>query len=464
MNRLLLTLSLLFIFSPAPALAQDPLEGVVQEEDNLYRKVLDNGLEVIVLEDASLPLVTIEIAVRNGAFTEDPKYDGLSHLYEHMFFKGNAAIPNQEAYLARQRELGLMWNGTTNTERVNYFFSMTSERLEDGLVFMRDAIRDPLFDQEELERERLVVLDELSRNETDPFFHLRKAIDNALWYAFPSRKNVIGDREIIATATREKMLTVQKKFYIPNNAALFIAGAVDRAHAFHLAETLYGDWAPGDDPFEADPIPEHPPLTEDVAVVTIQPANIVVFTLAWHGPDTESDRKATYAADVFTFILSQRSSIFTQNLVESGLALYAGIGYLTQKHVGPITLTVSCTPDKAEAALKAVLAEIERFDDPDYFTDDQIETAKTLLEVYDIYDREKTSEFTHTLSFWWSSAGLDYYLTYIENLKAVTREDMVDYAQTYIIGQPRVVGVLVNEANQAVLQLTPEKVLQWMQP
>ncbi|HMC85473.1 MAG TPA: insulinase family protein [Chitinophagaceae bacterium] len=68
-----------------------------------------------MLEDNSLPLVTVEIAVRNGSFTESPDYNGLSHLYEHMFFKANKDIPSQEKYLDRMHELGMSFNGTTNT-------------------------------------------------------------------------------------------------------------------------------------------------------------------------------------------------------------------------------------------------------------------------------------------------------------------------------------------------------------
>src|ERR1700688_3296696 len=78
----------------------------------IQQHTLPNGLEVIVAENHALPLVTVEIAVRNGSMTEPPELNGLSHLYEHMFFKGNAVIPDQGAYLARMRELGMEFNGT----------------------------------------------------------------------------------------------------------------------------------------------------------------------------------------------------------------------------------------------------------------------------------------------------------------------------------------------------------------
>src|SRR5256885_11936141 len=98
------------------------------------RHVCANGLEVLVAENHALPLVTIEYAARNGSMTEPPEYNGLSHLYEHMFFKANAKIPSQEAFFDRLRELGMDFNGTTNTERVNYFFTTTSDHLRDAMV------------------------------------------------------------------------------------------------------------------------------------------------------------------------------------------------------------------------------------------------------------------------------------------------------------------------------------------
>src|ERR671939_497202 len=79
-----------------------------------YWQKLSNGLEVVVIENHKVPLATIEIAVKNGAYTEGPEYSGLSHLFEHMFFKANKDYPDQEKFLKRTQELGAIWNGTTN--------------------------------------------------------------------------------------------------------------------------------------------------------------------------------------------------------------------------------------------------------------------------------------------------------------------------------------------------------------
>ena len=111
--------------------------------EHYYWEKLPNGLEVVVIENDKVPLATIEIAVKNGAFTEDSNYNGLSHLFEHMFFKANQDYPDQEKFLKRTQELGAIWNGTTGDERVNYFFTFDKDSLNAGLKFMNAAIRFP---------------------------------------------------------------------------------------------------------------------------------------------------------------------------------------------------------------------------------------------------------------------------------------------------------------------------------
>ncbi len=143
--------------------------------------VLANGLHVIVIESHAVPIVTVELDVKNGSYTESPEYNGLSQLYEHMFFKANRTIPSQEKYLQRTRELGASWNGTTSEERVNYFVTVGVDSFQPAMQFMEDAIRYPLFLQEELVRERPVVTGEFDRAESNPFFHLFREVSMQLW-------------------------------------------------------------------------------------------------------------------------------------------------------------------------------------------------------------------------------------------------------------------------------------------
>jgi zinc protease len=419
---------------------------------------LKNGLQVIVIENRSVPLVTIEIAVKNGAYTEPPEYNGLSHLYEHMFFKTNEKS-KEEGYLDRASKLGVVRNAQTQNEVVNYYATSVKTSLRGVMELMRDAIRYPLFDKEELEQEREVVLDEFARNQANPGYYLNRAMDEKLWYKYFSRKNPLGERSVISTATPEKMRTIQHKFYVPNNSALIVSGDVNAQEIFKIAEEMYGDWSAAPDPFIANPLVQHPPLQGDQAVIVNQPVQSATINIGYQGPSTDTDAAATYAADVFSFILRQPDSTFSKALIDSGLSTAAGVGYLTQRNVGPINIIALTTPEKLKPSLRAMDAEIAKFDSPDYITDEQLESAKTLIEVGEIFGREKPSEYAHTVSFWWASSGLDYYATYVENVHRVTRADVKRYIDKYIKGKPRVVAVMLSDGEQKRIGLTEKDLL-----
>lgn len=434
---------------------QQASDGPVKEMLSSTR--LDNGLEVIVLEDHSVPLVTVEIVVKNGAYTEPAEFNGLSHLYEHMFFKSNAVIPSQEAYLQRMRELGIVFNGTTSTERVNYFFTLPSSNLAAGLEFMRDAIVSPRFDEQEFKKEIEVVIGEVDRNESNPYYWLGQATDAKVWSKYPSRKDSLGDRKTITTATVKKMQTMKERYYVPNNSALLIAGDVDPAQAVELARSMYTEWKPSKkDPHVAYPIPAHPAIAKSEAVVVIKDVRVPYMDFTWHGPSVTKDPKATFAADVLSYILGQPTSKFYKNLVESGITLGAGLSYYTQAHTGPISLSAQVPPGQVKDATRALLAEMYKLTDPDYFTDAQLESAKKILAIQSIYEREKTSSLVHSVSFWWATASLDYYKNYVDNLQAVTREDIASYVSTYIIGKPFIFGLLTSEDALAMEGLSQE--------
>lgn len=426
----------------------------------LVNRILPNGFEIIVLEDHSVPLVTIELAARNGSFTEPPEFNGLSHLYEHMFFKANRAIANAEDYLQKIGQLGIAYNGSTREEVVNYYFTTTSPNLRTAMNFMRDAVRYPLFDKGEFERERQVVIGEIDRNEANPFYYLNLEMTNRLFYKYPSRKNPLGSRQTVSAATTDMMRVIQSRYYVPNNSALVVTGDVVPEEVFKMAQEFYGDWPRREkEPFVEFPLVEHPPLPKSEGVIIKQPVQNVMVMIGWHGPSIGKDNPGTYAADVFSFILTQPNSRFQRSLVDTGLVNGVGIGYYTQRNVGPITVLLQTTPDKARAAVKAVYAEIARFNDKDYYTDEQLESAKALLEADDLYSREKLSEYAHTLSFWWASTGIDYFRGYLSNLRKTTRADISRYVTTYIQGKPHIGLALISEEAQQQIQLKPEELI-----
>ena len=434
--------------------------AVTRPAADIPSHVLSNGLEVVVLEDHSVPLVTIELAVRNGSFTEPPELNGLSHLYEHMFFKANRAVTNQEAYLKTIGQLGIAYNGETREEVVEYYFTTISPNLRPAMNFMRDATRYPLFDQNEFERERQVVIGEIDRDESEPGFYLNREMNDRLFYKYQSRKNPLGNRQTVATATTAMMRLIQGRYYVPNNSALVITGDVKPDEVYRLAQEFFGDWPRREkDPFVEFPMVEHPPLPKSEGAIIKQPVTNVILEIGWQGPSIGKDDAATYAADTFSFIMTQPDSRFQRDLVDSGLVTAVGIGYYTQRNVGPINIFAQTTPDKAQAAIKAIYNEVAHFNDKDYYTDDQLESARALLEADDLYSREKLDEYAKTLGFWWSSTGIEYFRGYLANLRRTSRADISRYITTYIQGKPHVGLALISEQSQQQARLTPEDLI-----
>ena len=496
MKRYLLSLTLILTFLPGldPAQARRTtaaLPAVAAKPQSVYgipitTKTLANGMEIIVLQDSSVPLVTIEFAVRNGSFTEPPELNGLSHLYEHMFFKTNHAsmiyrcehtvFPDPATfrrsgcdsemklkpqikdvdYVGQMAELGIVENGRTQEEVVEYYFTTTTPHLVPAMKYIKDAARFPLFDENEFASEKEVVIGELDRHMSEPFYYLNQAMLQSLFYKYPSRKSPEGTRETVASATTEKMRLIQSRYYQPNNSALVVTGDVKPEVIFSLAEQLFGDWPRAEDPFVKFPLVEHPPLTKSQGIVVNQPVQNVLFAAGWQGPSIGKDNAATYAADVFSFIIRQPDSKFQKDLVDTGLANFVNLGYYTQRNVGPIQVYMSTSAGKAKAAIKGLYTEIDQFDKPGYYTDEELENAKNLLEADDLFSREKLSDYTHTLAFWWSSTGIDYFRGYHKNLRAVTRADISRYINTYIQNKPHVGLAMISSEDQATAGLTPE--------
>jgi zinc protease len=441
--------ALLLLVAWAPMWAQR-----AELERRIRRDTLPNGLEIIVVENHGVPLATIEANVRNGSFTQSPTYEGLSHLYEHMFFKANRSYPAPDEFVARASGLGAIFNASTQEERVNYYLTLPSDSVVPGIALFTTALRTPLFLKDELERERAVVIGEYDRIESDPYYALTTATGKALWGSAWSRKNPLGERDVILKTTPEQMRTIQRKYYVPNNTALIVTGDVDAARIFATVRQYLGDWERAPDPFKTDPIPPVPSLTQNKGLVVEQPVNTVIAVIQWDGPGAHADPAATYAADVFSDVLNQPGSRFQLKLVDSGLWQSMIVNYYTLNQIGPITISGEVAPEKLRAALTALDRELADVVKPGYITKEAVDGVKRTRMVGSIESLERASGFAHQLGFWWAVTGLDYFFGYVDTMARQTPDDLRSYASRYIVGKPHVTGVLLSPETRRELKLT----------
>jgi zinc protease len=311
--------------------------------------------------------------------------------------------------------------------------------------FMHDAIVSPLFDEKELAREREVVVGEIDRNMSTPGYHLWHDVQTRVFWKFPSYKNPLGDAKTVRAATQAKMKTIQERYYVPNNSVLVVAGDVKAKDIFAQTDELYKDWKKAPDPFIKHPLVKHPGIEKSEVVFVEQPVRVVQGEFVWHGPSTVGkDVDLTYAADLLSLAIDEPSSHFQKALVDSGACLHAGMGWQTQMNTGPISVSFDATPDKVESCIKAILAELPKMKESNYLSDGEMSNARHSAEISAIRERESSSNYAHSITFWWTSAGLDYYMGYVENVKKASRADIARYLDSYVTGKNFVLGVMVS--------------------
>ena len=446
----------------AAALSLLPFAGAAQQSglDRLiHRTTLENGLEVVVAENRAVPLATVLVAVRNGSFTQDTLEAGLAHLYEHLLFHSFGRNPSAFGY--EVSKLNGRYNGSTHQEVVTYFVMVPAHHVEDGIKLLGRLLEDAHFSGGDLKDERPVVLDELQRDESDPEGLLERQVDRALWGASWPRKDVAGDSVSLRGITPERLKETYARYYVPNNAALIVTGDVTEDRVVAAARHHFGDWKRGVDPFADRPIPPMAPRAASAAVLLGKDVLDVTIVVALQGPSVRADPAATYAADALFGVFNDAGSPFQRRLVDTGPFLSVSGNYLTLDHTGPIELRGKTTPEHAQHALLMLLNELDNLDLLDGVTDEDLAIVKKRREVATALTVERTAMVAPQLAFWWSSAGMDYYLTYHDRMNAQTMEDLRRFATTYVVSRPRVIGVLaappVVESLAAWLRSTTRK-------
>lgn len=422
----------------------------------LTHYVLDNGLEIFVIENHIVPLARIQITFRCGSIAQTPETAGLFHLYEHMLFKGNKVYKNQTEFAAAMKQLGIStWNGGTSREYVTYYITVPSSKLDKGIEFWANAVKYPLFNENELEAEKDVVINEIRGYHNDQANIFSSKIIYSLFYKYPWRKDISGPESNIKNATVDILKQIQEKYYVPNNAALFVGGDVNPEQVKKIAEKYFGDWSKGEENPQIAENP-HPYIEKDEFYVYPDDTFYQKFAyvyLTFRGPDVTVDPEATYAADVWGTLLEDPNGKFLNHIFGSIPGIYSKdyiwMYYYTQRDGGQIDfatyIQILNGQNTAERVLKlkeAVLNEIKQMvEDPNYFTKEDYELAKKKLADKRLINMETPSNFIENLSFWWASATTDYYFGYIENCNKVTYKNIKAFLKKYILSKNSILGV-----------------------
>src|SRR4051812_15970942 len=206
---------------------------------NVRVSTLSNGLRIATAEFAEAYSVTASITVGvGGRYEQQVINGGISHFLEHLLFKGTEKRPSTKVISEQIDAVGGYNNAYTTNEVTDYYIKLPYQHLDMGLDILSDMIRNSIFDADEIDRERGVVLEEINVYHDDPASYVHRLTPELLWPGHPLAKEVLGSPEVISTVSRQNIIDFQKAYYRPNNMVVSVAGKIKHEQVVDRVKSL----------------------------------------------------------------------------------------------------------------------------------------------------------------------------------------------------------------------------------
>lgn len=394
--------------------------------------ILDNGLTVLVREDRSAPVVTAQAWCRAGSVTEGKWMGaGLSHVLEHMLFKGTTK--RGVAQIAQEVEdKGGYINAYTSFEQTVYYINLPSENWRSAVDILADCMMNATIPEEELLKEKEVILREMAMNVDDPVRRSNRMLWATAYTTHPYRHPVIGYPDIYNRITRDDVVSYYKKFYVPNNLMFVVVGDIKAGDVVASLRELTKDFKMG--PIEPVEIPAEPPQLsrrerhEEAAV------NLSRFHLAWHIPAI-SDPDVP-ALDVLAIIAGQGRScrLYREVRQKKGLVHTIMAGAYTPGYPGIFEIEATADPDKRDAAIAAVASEMARFASEPVAEDECRKAVKQVISGHLAKFKTMEGQAADIASNYILTCDPNYSDVYLENVRKVSPADIQRVARRYLTG------------------------------
>ena len=408
--------------------------------DNARKVTLENGLTVILKEDHSASVAAIQVWVMTGSANETEQEAGITHVIEHMIFKGTPSRKMGEIAKSIEAAGGNI-NAYTSFDRTVYFVEIPGSHFYTGLDVLLDAVQHSLFDEVELAKEKEVVLEEYRRSLDIPQNELGKEVMALSYKKHYYRRPIIGYEESIRGIDREAILKYIDKWYVPENMVLVAVGDFDADSALQKIRALTKD-------FPRKPVsdfrsPVEPPQTALRKIVKKDRVKQVYMNLLWHIPSINN--KEIYPLDLLEIILGQGKSsrLYNRMKMDSNLVYSIDAGTYALKNPGVFSIDATLGPEKVKAALEAIGEEMRRIvSEP--VSPSELAKAKTIAEAGFVFDLEEMSGQARTLGFFQTMTGnMNHADSYLERLQKVTAEDILRVARSCFTPENLTLGIVL---------------------
>ena len=419
--------------------------------DPLTQITLSNGLKVFLKEIHTAPIISSWLWYRVGSRDEVPGQTGVSHWVEHMQFKGTDQFPANMLDKAISREGGT-WNAFTYMDWTAYFETMPAEKIDLALRLEADRMLNSRFDPDEVASERTVIISEREGHENEPLFLLGETIQQTAFRVHPYHHEVIGDMADLRTMRREDLYNHYRKFYVPNNAVMAVAGDFKTKTMLAHIRELFEPVPPGLEP--ARLIRPEPPQNGEVRLSVEGPGSTSYVQVCYRFPPAshpdffplsvlDSLLAGPSNLNMFGGGISNKTSRLYRALVDKEyvVSVHGGAQATIDPFIYAITMTVhpKRTPEEALAALDK---EIRRLQD-ERVTKEEITRAIKQARALFAYGTDNITNQAFWLGYAEMFADYNWFQAYLENLSSVTAKDVQRVANEYFKPQSRVVGTYI---------------------
>jgi zinc protease len=409
--------------------------------EQVVETILPNGLKVILLENHKAPLVTFQVWYRVGSRNEAWGKTGLSHMLEHMMFKGTKEV-NPEEFSRRIREHGGNYNAFTSRDFTAYFENLNAVQVQVAVQLEADRMQYLVLQEQDFHPEHLVVMEERRlRTEDNPAASLAEQLDAIAFQTSPYHWPTIGWREDLAHLTLEDVQAYYQAYYHPNNAFLVVVGDVKKESLLPSIAQAFGTYPQGRVPEQEKNI--DPPQTGERRLVVKKVAQLPLLVIGYHVPNLRDPD--SYVLEVIAALLSKgKSSRLYQHLVwQKQLALDADADHaLFSRDPGLFSLSATVLPGKDVVDVEqAIDQEMVRLQS-EPVGEHELEKAKNQLEAAFIFAQDAFFSQAmllaeHEIASSWKSVD-----EYLPSVRKVSSEDIQRVANRYLAPDNRTVGIL----------------------
>ncbi|HET9251137.1 MAG TPA: pitrilysin family protein [Candidatus Eisenbacteria bacterium] len=397
---------------------------------------LSNGLTVLVQPVHTAPVVSFMVWYKVGSRNENAGITGISHLLEHMMFKGTPRYGKGEIARTLQRH-GASFNAGTSLDYTCYYEVLAKDRLEIAMDIEADRMVNASIPEEEHRLEMTVVRSELERNEDNPHRALYQETFAQAFQAHPYHWPTIGWRTDVEQITTEEIRDYYRTHYVPNNATVVVVGDVPADRALDLVERSFGGIPKGPEPPPMRIV--EPPQRGERRFKLRKSGDTRYLMVSWRNPALV--HPDNYALDVLSMILGHgRTSRLYRALVEGKLATEVDAGNETARDpfllIARATVAPGATLDQVEQGLYREVERLQR----EPATDAEMSRAKRQVEASFVYAKDSIRSLAQQLGYFETVATYRYLETYLDHVRAVGTDEVQRVAREYLTEETRTVG------------------------